>query len=94
LLAVPWPDPNFRFAGNSERKNLIAERHDLAAIVDKLPADAPFGLNLEKPVLSLAVELLDGKLAAVDGNTAAAEQHYRKAIALQDQMNYDEPADW
>jgi tetratricopeptide (TPR) repeat protein len=82
------------YASKRDRKNLIAERDSLTAIVDKVPADVPFGLNLAKPVLSIAVEILDGKLAALDGNMAVAEQHYRKAIVLQDQLNYDEPADW
>ena len=37
--------------------------------------------------------MLDGKIAAASGDKAAAADDYRKAIALQDQLNYDEPRD-
>lgn len=82
------------YASQRDRKNMNVERDGLTKIVTRLPSQTPFGLNLAKPVLSIAIEILDGKLAAMDGNMAVATEHYRKAIALQDQLNYDEPADW
>jgi len=70
------------------------ERKAIGAIVDKLPEDAPYGLNHAKPVLLVGEAVLDGKIAAASGDKAAAADVYRKAIALQDQLNYDEPQDW
>lgn len=82
------------YANKRDAQSLAAETKAVSDIVDKLPADRPYGLNSAKPVLTIAVEVLDGKLAAVNGDSSAAIGHYGNAIALQDQLNYDEPADW
>jgi hypothetical protein len=75
-------------------KQAQAERAALGAIMERIPEDAPYGLNHAKIVLQVAAAVLDGKMAAASGNSAAALDSYRKAIVLQDQLAYDEPQDW
>lgn len=82
------------YAHASDVARLTAERAGLVATIDKIPAETFFGLNPAKSVLAVAVEILDAKIAVLKGDANGAEAHYRKAVALQDQLNYDEPADW
>ena len=107
ILALPAPDASLAiesgawhyarglaFTAKGDAKNAQAARAALAAIVDKMPADAPYGLNHAKTVLQVASAMLDGKMAAAAGNAKDALAAYRKAVALQDQLKYDEPQDW
>ncbi len=107
ILSGPLPDAKQRnnsaawhyarglaYARKGDAGNLAVERKALADIVDNLPEKAHYGLNAAKPVMTIAVEILDAKTATLNGDKAAAMAHYRKAVALQDQLNYDEPADW
>ena len=60
----------------------------------RLPADTPYGFNSAKIILDLAAHVLDGRIEAARGNRAAAIEHYRKAVEIQDALAYDEPPDW
>jgi tetratricopeptide (TPR) repeat protein len=71
-----------------------AELDALTTLAANTPADLPYGLNTAKNVLAVAIEVLAGKLAAANGDAPAAIAHYRKAVAAQDLLNYDEPPDW
>jgi len=107
ILSLPAPDGSLTmdpgawhyarglaFLAKGDKQQAQAERVALGAIVDKTPEDAPYGLNHAKPVLTIAAEVLDGKISAANGDRAGAAEYYRKAIGLQDQLNYDEPQDW
>jgi Flp pilus assembly protein TadD len=107
ILALPAPDPSLTmdsaayhyargmaFLAKGDKQQAQAERKAVAAIIDKTPEEAPYGLNHAKPVLLVAAAVLDGKIAAANGDKTAAADFYRKAIAQQDQLNYDEPQDW
>lgn len=107
ILALPRPDLSLSidsgawhyarglaFTAKADSKSALSERDALSAIVAKMPEDAPFGLNHAKTALQVAAAVLDGKMAAAAGNTAAALADYRKAVTLQDQLKYDEPQDW
>jgi hypothetical protein len=49
-------------------------------------------MNSKAPdVLALAAAILDARLAADD---SAAVEHWRRAVALQDHLRYDEPPAW
>ena len=83
------------YANQRNPQKLTAERQQFAEILEKLPADTSFGtLNSAKNVFAIAMELLDARAAALSGDNAGATAHCRKAVALQDQINYDEPPDW
>ena len=82
----------FAMQGNVDKAS--AERESFAKEVAAANPDAPYGLNKTKNVLAVASHVLDARLAAAKGNSSEAIEHWHKAIEAQDQLNYDEPADW
>jgi tetratricopeptide (TPR) repeat protein len=108
ILKQPLPDASLQvtslawhyarglaYASQGVPQKLAVERQQFADGYAKLPPGTPFGvLSSAQDVFAIALELLDGKAAALAGDTAGAMAHYRKAVSLQDQINYDEPPDW
>jgi tetratricopeptide (TPR) repeat protein len=45
-------------------------------------------------MFAVATPLIEGRLAAAEGRTAAAVEHYRVAVAAEDVLAYDEPPTW
>lgn len=101
ILAAPAPDAKavattaiwhfaralaYRFKGNSGEAD--TERKAFQAARLKVPADWISGNNKTAPVLGVFSEVLDARLAP---NEQAALPHWRRAVALQDQLIYDEP---
>ncbi|WP_051670761.1 tetratricopeptide repeat protein [Bryobacter aggregatus] len=69
---------------------LATFRKQVAAIAP----DRGFGLNLEKDVMGIAVEILEAKIALARKDTNAAIAALERAVAAEDALSYDEPADW
>jgi len=60
-----------------------------------VPPDAPLGaLNKASDILSIANHVIEARLAAAKGEKDAAVEHWKKAVEIQDTLNYAEPADW
>src|SRR5262249_2941431 len=60
-----------------------------------IPDGAPFGLQASsKSVHAVAKEALAARLAEAQGKPEDAIKHWLGAVAAQDKLNYDEPADW
>ena len=53
-----------------------------------------FDLNAVSQILKIAAEVLAGEIAAVSGQYSLAVEHLRKAIEIEDGLNYTEPKDW
>ena len=51
-------------------------------------------LNLADTVLRVGVEVLDGELAAAQGNFDKAIAHLDRAVRYEDALIYTEPDDW
>ena len=51
-------------------------------------------LNAVPRILQIAVAILDGELAAHKGDVDAAIVQLRRAVAIEDGLNYTEPKDW
>lgn len=107
IARLPEPDPGLSishaawnyargaaFAAQGRVAQAQAERDALARAVSKQPADAMYGFNTARNVLGIAVEILDARLAAAQGKTTEAVNHWRAAVADQDALACDEPADW
>jgi tetratricopeptide (TPR) repeat protein len=45
-------------------------------------------------VLGVALSVLDGRIATAKGDSKAAIGHFEEAVATQDRLAYNEPADW
>lgn len=83
------------FAARGEKEKAAAEREQFTAEATSFPAEANLGaLNTGKDVLSLAEQVLDARIAMARGSKDEAVSHWRKAVELQDALNYDEPPDW
>lgn len=79
-------------------KGRIAEseqsRVTLAGLAKAMPGETPFGLNTAASVLKIAEPALDARIAAAKGDFKSAVEHWRKAVAALDDLNYDEPPGW
>lgn len=59
-----------------------------------VPSDASFNLNSAGKVLSIAQNVLAGRIALRNGDTRAGLDLLRKAVEIEDTLNYDEPQAW
>ena len=73
-----------------------AEReHEQFEAARKLLTDDPgFLQNSPKDLALVADGVLDGRIAEAKGDRKAALDAYRRAVASEDKLNYDEPPDW
>jgi tetratricopeptide (TPR) repeat protein len=69
----------------------LAQMQQLAAAV---PADAHAGFNSLQDILAVAQPILAARIAATEQHNDAALAHLRAAVAAQDKLAYNEPADW
>ncbi len=107
MLAVPVPNPKlqgqtggFLYARGvalvakgrtAEAAPLLAELRRISETID---ADAGAGNNAAKDVLALAEVVLRARIAAASGQDAAAIELLRAAVIKEDNLIYNEPADW
>jgi len=81
-------------AASGDPADAEPERRAVAAGLAAIPADAPQGFNTARSLLAVALPLLEGEMAAARGQLPAAAAKLREAVAAEDALNYDEPADW
>ncbi|HXG63968.1 MAG TPA: hypothetical protein VNO70_02605, partial [Blastocatellia bacterium] len=82
------------FAATSKLAEARKEREALATATKNMPGETPFGLNTAASVLRIAEHALDARIAWAASDRAAAVESWRKAVAAQDALNYDEPPGW
>ncbi|HKE30954.1 MAG TPA: hypothetical protein VKD65_04455 [Candidatus Angelobacter sp.] len=84
-------------AGTGKISEAEAEQKIVADAEAHTPPDLIFAMpvnNHTKDVLMIAENVLAAKIAIAKNDTAAALPLLRKAVAVQDSLNYDEPPDW
>ena len=78
--------------------NLEQAQSELAALTktvhDPAVAHLMIFLNEVPPILKIAQAILEGEIAAARGNYDTAATHLKRAIQLEDGLNYTEPKDW
>jgi tetratricopeptide (TPR) repeat protein len=107
VIALPAPDPNLKiatafwhyargaaFAGSGNLDRARAESQALETAIHALPAGANYGFNPAASVFSIASNSLDARIAEAAGNRKSAIESWKKAVAAQDTLAYDEPPDW
>ena len=107
ILRTPEPDSAYAvtrafwryargvaYAATGKADQAIKEREALAAAAAGLPGETPFGLNTAAGVLEVAGHALDARIAWAKGERAKAVESWRKAVAAQAALNYDEPPGW
>ena len=103
-LALPVPDPKFKilsvisrfgrtvaYAKKGSRPEAVKERQAYNTAKAALPADTPWLYNTAGRMVAVMDAVLDARLAP-DINAAIVA--WRRAVAAEDLLNYDEPADW
>lgn len=81
-------------AGKKQIAGARAEREVFAGLAKSMPGETPFGLNTAASVLKIAEHSLDARIAAAKGDRKLAVEHWRRAVAAHDALNYDEPPGW
>jgi tetratricopeptide (TPR) repeat protein len=108
ILDSPAPDPGltitralWHFARGSalvaqgKAKEADAELDALRKIHSAMADDLPYGnRNLAKKVLVIPGSMLKARIQAARQDWNAAVESLRRAIAVEDGLNYIEPADW
>jgi tetratricopeptide (TPR) repeat protein len=107
LLAEPAPSPAFKARMGAylytrtaalAAKGRIAEAKVAAAALEKLNAEVPadYGacLNTARDVLAVAGLIAKASIARAEGRAAESIALLREAVAKEDRLAYDEPADW
>src|SRR5262249_47077856 len=82
------------FVGKKDAAGAQAELAALRAGVAGISADAPEGYNKAKDLCASAGNLAVGQLAMQQGRTEEGIAALRAAVATEDTLRYDEPADW
>jgi hypothetical protein len=104
ILKTPQPMPELKaslfiwrysralaLAARGDRTGAAKEQAALEEIRKAAPADAQWGLNKLSDVAAVASEVVAARLAP---SPAEAVPHWRRAVALQDGLTYDEPPAW
>lgn len=107
ILAMPPPQAKLvaltggylyaRALALSARSRLEEARAALAtlqALIVRLPADAPAGMNTLKDVLQIGVLVVQARLASAEGHAPLAVEWLQQAAQAEDKLAYDEPKDW
>jgi tetratricopeptide (TPR) repeat protein len=66
----------------------------LEGVVQGIASDAPAALNTARDVLGVALAVAKARIAVSEGRNAQALQLLAQAVAQEDALAYDEPADW
>ena len=108
VLAAPEADPALKataairryaraiaLAGKGDRKGFDREREAFAAAKAGVSSDAVWGTtNSAADVLAVAATALDARGAELAGDRAAAIDGWKRAVAAEDALAYDEPPAW
>ena len=84
------------YAATHQLDRARAERTALDDARKSVPAGAAYGMlyNDASVLLDLASNSLDARIADAAGDRAAAIVSWKKAVAIQDAMSYDDPPEW
>ncbi len=82
------------YAAKGDVFNAEAEALEFAAARKLVTGKEPYGLTPKNVILDIAENLLTGEILLAKGETPAALDSLRRAVACEDRVHYDEPPDW
>ena len=107
ILKSPAPDQRLKvttavwhfsramaYASTGNLDSAEKEQAALASGAKTLSADTPFGFNTAAAVLSIAENLARARIALAKNDKRVAVEVLKKAVDIEDSLNYDEPEDW
>lgn len=80
--------------GNIQQAKNELKKIKAIAADDTLNQITIWDINTTQELMNIAVLVLDGEIESAEGNFEEGESALRKAIAIEDQLNYNEPPDW
>jgi tetratricopeptide (TPR) repeat protein len=84
----------FAYAQKGEVGKAEEEYHRFSELKSQLPVNAGAGLNKASDVLAVADQILVAQIATAKKEDQSADEAFRRAIAAEDALSYDEPRDW
>src|SRR5581483_11150523 len=81
-------------AGLGRVADAQAERERLQSIWSHVPENEMLMTNSARNVLAIGLEDLDARIARAKKDSQAEIEHFRRAVELQDKLNYMEPPEW
>jgi tetratricopeptide (TPR) repeat protein len=81
-------------AATGDVKRAAQEREGLVKISEALPMEARYGNSPAKEVLGVGLAILDARIAQAKDDLKKAVADLQVAVAMQDKLAYNEPADW
>ncbi|MFY9571042.1 MAG: hypothetical protein WAV20_06575, partial [Blastocatellia bacterium] len=82
------------FASTGKIESAEKERTLLASAAKTVLADRTIGFNPASRVLSIAENVLSARIMLAKNDKRAALEFLKKAVEVEDSLNYDEPEDW
>lgn len=82
------------YAAKGMLREADAERAEFLKLKKALPAGTMMAINPADKVLTIAEHMLNGEIAFRQGKIDEAAGELRKAIAIEDDLQYMEPPDW
>jgi tetratricopeptide (TPR) repeat protein len=94
LLAGYLYSRGVALAARGRLEDARAVQEQLRQLAARVPADAQAGLNTLHDVLAVAEPIVAARIAATEQRSDEAIALLRAAVAAQDTLAYNEPADW
>jgi tetratricopeptide (TPR) repeat protein len=82
------------YAATNQIQKAEAELQVMRDVIKTIPADAGLGNSSASGVLGVGEALLAGVIAQARGDKQTASELLKKAVAAEDAVSYNEPADW
>lgn len=107
VMALPEPDKTLAIttstwhyargvalAGLDKSEEAEKQHAFLSEVRNKIPEDALIGLNKAADIMAIATHVLEARIAESRNQKKEAIEHWKKAVAAEDALTYDEPPDW
>ncbi len=83
------------YASTGKLDDAEKEHGALVSAIENLPPRAMYSpLNSAGPVLAIAENVASARIAWMKNDKRSAIERFKKAVELEDSLNYDEPEDW
>lgn len=82
------------YASTGKVENAEKERTIVVSAAKALPADRMYGFNTATSVFGVAENVMNARIAMAKSDRKAAIEFLKKALVVEDSLNYDEPEDW
>lgn len=109
ILALPKPDQSLKYPNaiwhyargmayaNTNKPELAKEELAELKILsedEEVKGMGIWEINSAADICHIATHVLEGEIEQANGNLSNAAEHFLQAIAIEDQLNYNEPPDW